>query len=143
MNESPQTASIVPDYSDDEDDIKSDDIQPDLREASNISGLDTSEVETHKSASADGTSSTEEVDKNMMGKLSKNLKRALDDEAASFPIGKRISKYAVDHTTLSSELRLLLCEVSTFFTKPLNLQRMKPAISRSTMEKVHERICCK
>jgi len=52
-------------------------------------------------------------------------------------------KYALNKDELPPMMENFLKCVKLFFTKPLNLERLNPAISNSTWDKAYERICCK
>lgn len=137
--------SLLADYNDDESDMELD-LGGDSNELTTEAEADQNKpLLRDVSAFPDGGVSMESElqPENVMAEHSENLKRALENEAVVSPHKKRITKYSVDHKRLSSQLQLLLSAIRSFFTKPLNLQRMKPAITTSTFEKVHERICCK
>lgn len=59
------------------------------------------------------------------------------------PACKKVRKYAMTEDELPVVIEHLLDGVKKFFTKSLNLKRLAPAISKSTFDKAHERICCK
>lgn len=69
----------------------------------------------------------------------------LHDSDSSPPAKRRRGnkKYAAEPSQLPAPMIKFMNEVKEFFTKPMNLSRMSPAVASSTFEKTAERIRCK